>query len=128
MDADQGRAWITIKADNYECMLSVNKLRAFPNSHLANLADLELQRNHVNPSIRLDCEPEVAKELVAIIRHGSNYAAPTDNPRLFQALQHQLDFYLGIPVPDVHAASSSRLQEYLVLPTTDPKPTMIQTT
>eukprot|EP00775_Hariotina_reticulata_P003166 gene3166-3444_t len=116
MDADQGRAWITIKADSYECMLSVNKLRAFPNSHLANLADLELQRNHVNPSIRLDCEPEVAKELVAIVRHGSSYAAPSDNPRLCQALQHQSDFYLGIHVPGVHAANC--LQEYLLMPTT----------
>eukprot|EP00775_Hariotina_reticulata_P000822 gene822-1139_t len=115
-NSDQDRAWITIKADNYECLLSVNKLRALPNSHLANLADIELQGNHVNPSIRLDCEPEVAKELVAIVRHGSSYAAPTDNPRLFQALQHQLDFYLGIPVPNVRAGSGSSLQEYLVLP------------
>lgn len=117
MDADHDSAWITIKADSYECMLSVDKLRAFPNSHLANLADIELQRNPVNPSIRLDCEPEVAKELVAIIRHGNNYAAPANNPRLCQVLQHQVDFFLGIPVPDVHAASSSRLQEYLLMPT-----------
>eukprot|EP00775_Hariotina_reticulata_P002488 gene2488-2791_t len=69
-----------------------------------------------NPSIRLDCEPEVAKELVAIVRHGSSYEPPADNPRLLKALQHQLDYYLGIPVPGMPAASSKHSQEYIVVP------------
>jgi len=117
MAPDQGSAWIIVKADSYECVLSVNSLRAFPNSHIANLIELEVQRNPVTPSIRLDCDPEVAKELVAIVRHGSSYVPPSDNPRLLQALQHQADFYLGIPVPGTRASSSNSLQEYLLIPT-----------
>jgi hypothetical protein len=116
MAPDQGSAWIIVKADSYECVLSVNSLRAFPNSHIANLVELEVQRNPVTPSIRLDCDPEVAKELVAIVRHGSSYVPPSDNPRLLQALQHQADFYLGIPVPGTRASSCNSLQEYLLIP------------
>jgi hypothetical protein len=68
MDVDQEHAWVKLRADGYEAVVSVAKVMQFPQSYLATLVQLELAQGSPDPAVRLDCCEEEAKEIVAVLR------------------------------------------------------------
>lgn len=95
MDLDTHCQWLQLQADDYSAWVSLHTLRKHPESLLAGLADTVL--SHGSDRLRLDMSPDVAQEVVSVLRLGEGYVPPTDH-RLVAALQHQLD-YLGLPAP-----------------------------
>jgi hypothetical protein len=118
MQSSMQSSWIKLQADDYEATISLRTVLNHAGSQLATLVELEqMQQQQActgNPvTVRLDCSGEVVREVVAVLRQGSSYDAPTDNPRLLKALQHQLDF-LGISAPSI--PNSNDRQEVVLVP------------
>lgn len=95
MELETSCQWLQLQADDYCCTVSLQTLRKYPDSLLAGLADTAVA--HGREQLRLDMSPQVAAEVVSVLRLGEGYVPPEDS-RLVAALQHQLD-YLGIPPP-----------------------------
>ncbi|WIA09062.1 hypothetical protein OEZ85_008476 [Tetradesmus obliquus] len=76
----------------------------YPSSYLATLVQLELAQGSPDPAVRLDCDADEAREIVAVLRQGSRYKPPQDNPRLVDSLRHTLDF-MGLPTPHFPCSS-----------------------
>jgi hypothetical protein len=68
MEMDQDHAWVKLKADSYEAVVSMANILQFPQSHLASLVQLELAQGSPDPAVRLNCSEEEAKEIVAVLR------------------------------------------------------------
>lgn len=79
-----GCQWLQLQADDYCCTVSLQTLRKFPDSLLAGLADTAVA--HGREQLRLDMSPQVAAEVVSVLRLGEGYAPPEDT-RLVAALQ-----------------------------------------
>lgn len=84
MDLDSHCQWLQLQADDYSAWLSVQTLRKHPDSLLAGLADTAIA--HGNDKLRLDMSPDVAQEVVSVMRLGEGYVPPADG-RLVAALQ-----------------------------------------
>jgi hypothetical protein len=67
IDQEQQPAWITLRADSHEAVVSLAKIMQYPNSYLATLAQLQLQEGS-DAAVRLDCDADEAKEIVAVLR------------------------------------------------------------
>jgi hypothetical protein len=69
MEVDQQQhAWIKLRADGYEAVVSVAKVMEYPSSYLATLVQLELAQGSPDPAVRLDCDAQEAKEIAAVLR------------------------------------------------------------
>lgn len=110
------QGWIKLEADDFSATVSAKCFQGEnASSVLANLVELEAKCSGSDPPVvRLDCSPEVAKEVVAVLRQGSRYVPPAE-PRLLRALQQQVD-YLGISAPSIPTASSLDSREVLLIP------------
>jgi len=84
MDLDTHCQWLQLQADDYSAWVSLHTLRKHPESLLAGLADTVL--SHGSDRLRLDMSPDVAQEVVSVLRLGEGYVPPTDH-RLVAALQ-----------------------------------------
>lgn len=87
MDLDDTCHWLQMQADDYSAWVSLQTLRRYPDSVLAVLADTAVQ--HGREQLRLDMSPDVAREVVAVLRLGDGYAPPADS-RLLAAVQVRL--------------------------------------
>lgn len=83
-DSISGSQWLQLQADDYCCTVSLQTLRKFPDSLLAGLADTAVA--HGREQLRLDLSPQVAAEVVSVLRLGEGYVPPADT-RLVAALQ-----------------------------------------
>jgi hypothetical protein len=68
METDQQHAWVKLKADGYEVVVSVANIMQFPQSYLATFVQLELAQGSPDPAVQLNCSEEEAKEVVAVLR------------------------------------------------------------
>lgn len=84
MELDTSCQWLQLQADDYCCTVSLQTLRKFPDSLLAGLADTAV--THGRDRLRLDMSPQVAAEVVSVLRLGEGYVPPEDT-RLVAALQ-----------------------------------------
>lgn len=83
-DIEQHSHWLQLQADDYSAWVSLQTLHRHPDSLLSGLADTAVA--HGRDKLRLDMSPEVAREVVAVLRLGDGYAPPEDG-RLLAALQ-----------------------------------------
>jgi hypothetical protein len=66
------QGWIKLEADEYSATVSAKCFQGEnASSVLANLVELDKGPGSDTPVVRLDCSPEVAKEVVAVLRQGS---------------------------------------------------------
>lgn len=84
MELDSPSHWLQLQADDYSAWVSLQTLRRYPDSLLAGLADTAVQ--HGRETLRLDMSPDVAQEVVSVLRLGEGYVPPEDS-RLVAALQ-----------------------------------------
>lgn len=114
MELDQD-VWIRFLADDYAATLPARAVldATTPGSYLTTLIEFELTKGLAEPSIRLNCSVEEAKEVVAAIRRGSSYEPPADGSRLFSGLKQTFD-YLGLPTNNF--PSTKATQEVLLVP------------
>jgi hypothetical protein len=84
MDLDTHCQWLQLQADSYSACVSLQTLRKYPDSLLAGLADTAVAHGRYN--LRLDMSPDVAQEVVSVLRLGEGYVPPADS-RLVSALQ-----------------------------------------
>ena len=84
MDLDAHCQWLQLQADDYSAWVSLQTLQKYPDSVLAGLADTAIA--HGRDKLRLDMSPEVAQEVVSVLRLGEGYVPPADS-RLVAALQ-----------------------------------------
>lgn len=86
--------YFKLQADGFQAVVATQSVTSLchENSHLLQMLNHEL--GEPDPAVRLNCSEAVTKEVVEALRLGSRYLAPSD-PRLLNAMQHQLD-YLGI--------------------------------
>jgi hypothetical protein len=59
-------AWVTLRADSYEAVVSCDNIMQYPDSYLAMLTQLQLQEG--SDAVRLNCDADEAKEIVAVLR------------------------------------------------------------
>lgn len=83
-DCQSGAHWLRLQADDYSAWVSLQTLRRYPDSLLAGLADTAV--SHGREQLRLDMSPDVAQEVVSVLRLGEGYVPP-DDARLVAALQ-----------------------------------------
>lgn len=74
------QGWIKLEADEFSATVSAKCFQGEnASSVLANLVELEAKCSGSDPPVvRLDCSPEVAKEVVAVLRQGSR-CGPRDS-------------------------------------------------
>jgi hypothetical protein len=84
MELDTHCQWLQLQADDYSAWVSLQTLRKHPDSLLAGLADTAV--SHGRDKLRLDMSPDVAQEVVSVLRLGEGYVPPDDS-RLVAALQ-----------------------------------------
>ena len=73
------QGWIKLKADEFSATVSAKCFQGEnASSVLANLVELNKGSGSDPPFVRLDCSPEVAKEVVAVLRQGSR-CGPSDS-------------------------------------------------
>jgi hypothetical protein len=66
--------WIKLEADEFSATVSAKCFQGEnASSVLANLVELDKGSGSETPVVRLDCSPEVAKEVVAVLRQGSRW-------------------------------------------------------
>jgi hypothetical protein len=59
---------IKIRADGFEAVVSVPQILGYSSSHLAQLVQAVLEQGSTDPAVRLQCDAEEAKEVVAVLR------------------------------------------------------------
>lgn len=107
MDLDTHCQWLQLQADSYSACVSLQTLRKYPDSLLAGLADTAVA--HGRDCLRLDMSPDVAQEVVSVLRLGEGYVPPADS-RLVSALQVSFrDGFEGCP----SCGSIARVQQYI---------------
>lgn len=86
--------YIKLKADGYQAEVDTQSVVSHCSDNSYLLQTMNLVLSNPDPTVRLNCSEAVAAEVVAALRLGSHYNAPED-PRLLNAVRHQLDF-LGV--------------------------------
>lgn len=84
MELEETFQWLQLQADSYSAWVSLQALHKYPDSVLTGLADTAL--SHGKDTLRLDMDPEVAREVVSVLRLGDGYVPPADT-RLVHALK-----------------------------------------
>jgi hypothetical protein len=100
------QGWIKLEADEFSATVSAKCFQGEnASSVLANLVELDKGSGSDPPLVRLDCSPEVAKEVVAVLRQGSR-CGPSDSSwnAVSSLLQLQL-MCATVKMPYKHSAA-----------------------
>jgi hypothetical protein len=67
-EEQHAQQWVKLQADNYEAIVQISSIEPHFDGPLGTLVQMELQKGLLEPAVRLNCGPDVAKEMVDAIR------------------------------------------------------------